>query len=192
VDRMQRYALAGLLACWGASGAHADLVTNGGFETGDFTGWTVSANATGVEPIGILGYTTHSGNYYAALGDTTGSYPYGTLSQTITDTAGQTLTLSYWLASNGTQPSYFDATWDGTTLPGSIVTNLPTQPYTEYSFTVTTTGSDVLLFPEQNIPNYLALDDVSLTPGSSSVPEPISIVLFGTGLFGLGLVGRRT
>ena len=45
--------------------AKANLITNGGFETGDFTGWTQSRGFVEGETFGI---TPHSGNFQATFG----------------------------------------------------------------------------------------------------------------------------
>jgi hypothetical protein len=175
----------------------ANLITNGGFETGDFTGWTVVANATGVTGPGFDGFNPHSGNFFANLGDTSGAYPFGTLSQTISTVAGQLYTLSFYLSSDGALPNYFDVNWNGTLVTGSALTNVPDQRpnYTLYSFNLLGTGSDTLLFHEQNIPAYWALDDVSLDPAGTTggVPEPATwaMMLLGFGIVGGAMRARR-
>jgi hypothetical protein len=181
-------AVVGVMISAGTSSATTNLIVNGGFETGDFTGWTVAGDATGVATTGFDGFAPHSGTYFAALGDTSESYPYGTLSQTVTDASGQALTLSYWLASDGAQPNYFDATWDGTLISGSQITNSNAFGYIDYQFTVVGTGTDTLLFHEQNVPAYDALDDVSLT---AAVPEPTTWAMMLLGFMGLGIAGYR-
>jgi hypothetical protein len=168
-----------------ATPASADLVTNGGFETGDFTGWTVVANSTDVAPCGSFG--CHSGNYFAALGNVGVD---GTLSQSIADTAGKTLVLSYWLASEGNTPNDFSVDWNGVQVVGSALTNIPKSGYVQYSFDVTSTGSDVLTFLESDNFGYLGLDDVSLNY-VGAVPEPASLALLGTGLVAAAGARRR-
>ena len=168
--------------------AHANLITNGGFETGDFTGWTVSAGSTGVSGAGGPGgYSPYDGNYYAYLG--TVGLPLGTISQIISDTPGQTYTLDYYLASNGTTPNEFETSIDGVSVFDQ--TNITTQPYTLYSFNFVGTGTDTITFGERDDPNYLALDHVSVNP-ASAIPEPSSLLLLATGMAGVaGAVRRR-
>src|SRR5438034_4094428 len=163
-----RRGIVGLCACAlffvGAAGqAKADLVVNGGFETGDFTGWTVAASFTFVDPAspgvgGAGGFGTHSGSFYAAMGSVGA---LGTISQTLSTTTGQTYTLDYWFASDGGTPNEFRVDWDGTTLFDQ--SNIPTHAYVEYTFAVTATSpSTVLTFFERNDPSYLSLYDVSV------------------------------
>src|ERR1700722_3894336 len=79
-----------LFVGWGGI-AHANLVTNGDFETGDLTGWTVSAGAfIGTTNVGALDGTTS-----AFLGDSTGTP--GTLSQLVATTPGTIYTISFLL-----------------------------------------------------------------------------------------------
>ena len=54
-----------ILSAWGLAGlqAYANLVQNPGFETGDFTGWTVSGD------ISAFAGSAHSGTYSAAFDD---------------------------------------------------------------------------------------------------------------------------
>jgi hypothetical protein len=177
----------------GSTAAKADLIVNGGFETGDTTGWTIHAQFTDAAPSGFNGVAAHSGNWYLAMGDTSTSYPYGTVSQTVSDHAGDTLALTYWFSSQDTVPNYFDAEWNGTVLAGSVLTNVGVMDWTEYQFMVTATGSDTLTFREQNVGNFSALDDVSLNAVSQSgVPEPATLSLFGLALAALGCKRRRT
>jgi hypothetical protein len=180
----------GLLLC-GVSTSRADLIVNGGFETGDFSGWTVNAGATFVTTGGYGGVSAaHGGRYYAAMGNVGG---LGTItqSQTIATTAGQQYDLNYWLSSDGDVPNEFKVAWDGVTLYDS--TNIPRMGWTNFDFTVTGTGSDTLTFYERNDPGYLGLDDVTLNPlAANPVPEPASCTLLGIGAVGLfGYAWRR-
>jgi hypothetical protein len=90
----------------------------------------------------------------------------GTLSQTLQTTVGQQYTLSFWLANETSDPNDdFTVTWDGTTL--LALTNAPAQGYTEYTYVVTGTGSDVLEFAAQQNPSQWNLDSVSVLPDTA-------------------------
>ena len=84
-----------------------NLVTNGSFEDGNFTGWTLGGNyvlpPNNTPEIFITSGTgaADSGNYAAGFGSV---HTDGTLSQTLQTTAGQQYTLSFWLA-NGRRRS---------------------------------------------------------------------------------------
>ena len=182
-------AVATLIACSGV--AKADLVTNGGFETGDFTGWT----QTGLDP-SLNGVTAsfpypRSGTYGAFFGDI-GSI--GLLSQTLATSAGTQYTISLWYENpfipggiNG-DTNEFDVEWNGVALYDQ--TNLAVFDYAQLTFTVTGVGSDVLTISTRNDASFFGVDDVSVN-AATAVPEPASLALFGAGLAAFGWARRK-
>jgi len=188
-------AVLALLSGWPGQ-AKADLIVNGGFETGDFTGWTETGNTTWVRvepyapyPSGVTPtIDPHTGNYFATLSN----YSYqglGGITQTVTTTPGQTYLLSYWYDMNYPGNDEFKVTLDGTTL--SDLVNIAPQTWTNYTFVVTGTGSDTVAFSGYQDSGWNGLDDVSLSPPSLSAPEPSSLAVTGISVVGMMIYMRR-
>ena len=136
------------------------VLVNGGFETGDFSGWTQSGNTSYAFVTNASTYV-HSGARGAKLG------PYGSLgylSQDLTTSAGQRYLLSVWLRNpSGGSPTLFQVQWNGTTIFNQ--TNLTSTGWTNLLFFVTAASSNTpLQLGFQNDPSYFGLDDVSVTP----------------------------
>lgn len=157
-----------------------NLLANCGFETGDFTGWTQSGDTgyTGVGPAGTVGYDPNSGTYFAYLGPVGSD---GFLSQTFADTLGATYLLQWYLNSNGSTPNDFDAEVDGVTL--FTATDIPnTSGYVHHTYDFVGTGADTVTFSFRDDPDYLALDDTSVSPAITVIPEPGTFVLWSLAL----------
>jgi hypothetical protein len=187
---MRRRFLTGLVvvaACATATGrASADLVLNGGFETGDFTSWTQTGN-TGFTNVGgtFSGVPPHGGSSQAHFGAVNS---LGGIDQTLATTTGATYTLSFFLYNFGGMGTEYTVSFGGTTLVD--VVDAPSFGYTLFTYQVTAaSNADVLSFSFQQNPSYFLLDDISVV-GRASTPEPGSMLLMGIGGAGLGLFYR--
>jgi hypothetical protein len=158
----------------GTAGA-TSIVVNGGFETGDFTGWTLGGNTgfTGVTCPGP-GFVPE-GNCQAFAG------PVGTnetISQSLPTVIGQSYEIRFAIDPDGGNPSLFSASFGANTLVNS--TNPPDSPVQFLSFVRTATaGSTNLVFTFRDDPGFLFLDAVSV---QAAVPEPMTLSLVGLGL----------
>lgn len=183
------------------SSAPGNLVQNCGFETGDTTGWTYTPAAIFAD-FGIRPGVSYQGNYaaqFAAFAGPTGDYAnYDTLSQSLATTVGQQYDLTFWIASSEEKPNAdFVVDWGGSQVDDISAENLPlgvngALDYVEVSLLETASSSStVLSFAGWDAPAGYFLDDISVTPSGSPVPEPSSILLLLTGLAGLGEMIRR-
>jgi hypothetical protein len=141
---------------------------NGGFETGDFTGW--GSDQEGAAVTSDPSYV-HSGIYGVQLG-TVGSL--GHLTQTLPTIPGSNYLISLWLNNtNGASPNEFKVTWNQSLLYRA--TNMPTLAWTNIQLTVAaSTSNDTLQLAFRQDPQYLGLDDVSVTSIAPAAPTIIT------------------
>jgi flagellin len=186
----------------GCTSIPGNLVANCGFETGDFTSWTLSGNDVpgeagnlyGVEGTDPDGISPHGGADQAFIGDLDSNAT--TLSQTIATTATDDYTISFWLAQDTAPTTGYGnellASFGGTSL--ASLSDVAIEGYTKYSYTVAATSSSSVLDITlgDGLGEFL-LDDVSVVQDASAppVPEPPAWTLMLTGIMGIGLLSRR-
>ncbi|QLI81544.1 PEP-CTERM sorting domain-containing protein [Chitinibacter fontanus] len=181
---MKNLILASVFAAtaFAANAQVTELVTNGNFETGNFTGWTKSGNTSLSD---VISNTTTSNHTFLWRSGATGSPAY--ISQNLNTQIGGKYTLSFDIFSAGTSAVKFDAFFNGASVYSFsnisqawthvVINNLQsTKPLTE------------LKFGSRNDPSFTRLDNVSVV---AAVPEPETYALMGIGLIGLMASRRR-
>jgi hypothetical protein len=186
ISRKSLFVLTAVAALSVAYPAKANLITNGGFETGNFTGWLPSPN---MQVVGtFLGVSPHSGNFQALL-------PLASdLEQTLATTPGQSYTVDFWIAVTARAvplPSSVTVLWGGSPVFSHLFAG-PTG-YTEFTFNVTASSASTQIhFTYSAILQVMLLDDVSVNPTRVGVPDGGSTVsLLGLALLGLTGLRRR-
>ncbi len=169
-----------------ATGAQANLVTNGGFEDGT-TGWSTNGWSVTNSTYGV---SADDGSLFAYTGCVAS---YCTLSQDLTTVAGGTYSLTFAfnpgadVTISGADTKVY---WNGTVVADL---GLGEAAWTVYTIGgLVATGTDTTLeFSGYQNPAWNGVDDVSVT---STVPEPAmgALMLAGLGLAGVAARRKRS
>jgi len=164
-----------------------NLLVNPGFETGDFTGWTLTGEtrpdhsfvSSPAHYPGWNEWLPHGGNAFAALGGVGSAV---VLSQTFATTPGANYAVSFYLGSDGETPNSIDVLWQGGVQPlaaqdqpetpgHDLIHGPAAAAYTHYVVNEVAAGpTTTIQFAARNDQGWWALDDVSVT-----LPEPSSL-----------------
>jgi subtilase family serine protease len=163
-----------------------NLVQNGGFETGDFSDWTLQGSTEDNLVVRSASQTphpelVHSGSWGALLGQV-GGLAY--LSQTLPTSPGQLYVLSFWADSpyfsGSDTPNEFLVAWNADTNSTTVLfdqVGMAPFDWTNMQFVVRAAGtSAVLQFGARNDPEAFGLDDVSVVPISPPVFQGVTLV----------------
>lgn len=198
--------------------ADSNLIVNGDFSGGntgfssDYTYGSVSGGATywiGTSPADAPGAYLDWGTYLGPFGSGNMLIANGgagnVWSETLAVTSGTTYTFSYYGAqvdaTSGSNPD-LELFVNGTGVGSNVFpTNSPSNggSWEQYTFTwssgLDTSGIFTLVdLNTQFDYNDFAITDLSLTANSTpptTTPEPGTLLMFGSGLFGLGVIRRR-
>ena len=170
--------------------AHANMVTNGGFETGDFSGWLSS-----IDPVwdGVDSNAPQAGTYAAFFGNPGGN---STISQMLATVAGTTYNIRFWLMAeadpNGVAaPNSFSFDWDGAPGAPAMVDAGPFG-YTQFDYQLVASSSlTTISFSFSDTAAFWDFDSVDVTAMPNSVPEPTSLALVFAALGVLVAAKRR-
>jgi hypothetical protein len=167
-----------------ATSASANLIVNGGFETGDLSGWNIILEGY---PIYIVTSPVESGTYAAQVAGY--SFALDELGQNVATAPGQSYVLSFGYYQDPSTPNGFSVSWDGATVYMQTPDTNTGGAYQDVSVVVVGTGSDSVVFTAYNDPAFAYLDDVSLT--TSGTPEPAAWAMMLVGSAAMGAVLRR-
>jgi Carbohydrate binding domain len=167
--------------------AFADnLVVNGGFETGDFTGWNVSGPDFGVTDF-VPGIGPHSGVYAAEF---QGVQSPDILTQSLSGLIpGQGYTLSFYVADIAASSNLLLQVQLGNL--ATSITSLPAEQWVNIQLTAIAQAgiAPSLIFQAQDPAGAIYLDDISVTP--SPEPAPLLLCVIGFGVFACTLFRFR-
>jgi hypothetical protein len=196
----------------------ASIVTNGDFEIGSLSGWTVDAGSDPTHPPIVIGYNNTFGFPNGAYGEsvptpinglTSGAYFSAdtapqSISQTVALTANTPYLLSFdiYAPQNG-RNNPFDAslfaTLNGTAISKVFSADSLTNGWVYYSTTFIPAAASVYDFAlnfqgDGNTAADFVIDNVSIQGNGSittAIPEPSTWAMLILGFVGLGFAGYR-
>ncbi len=186
-----------------SSGFAGNILLNGGFETGDLTGWTQGGQFRPINGRDSANVKPHSGDFFAfnnCVGSSCITDLTAALLATHVANTDDPYTLSFWYDLGSTFTNQTDndfaelqVRWGGVIILDVTQTNLPDQGYVFFSTTVPghASGGNALEFFGRNDPAAIALDDVCVSlvgdgcPTAAPAPEPASLFLSSVGILTL-------
>jgi PEP-CTERM motif len=179
-------------SCSGAL-ALTNLVTNPGFETGDFTGWTENGFAVTTGPLAsppANPITPYDGSYFASLTPSTCVTTPCSLSETVPTTPGDLYNFNFYLEPGNGAGYEGAAYWNGNllyTFGGGYNGWFPSPSYDLLATSTSTTF--VIQILAVGATTAIGFDDVSVT--LAATPEPATWAMMALGFAGLAFAGYR-